>query len=50
MDEKHQLQYKLDKTVDLTHKQIKDLETINEELNNQIKSLKGMQFIYYNKS
>ena len=41
LEEKHELEYKLKKTTEISRQQIKDLEAAVEQLNNEIKLNKG---------
>ena len=41
LDEKHQLEYKLNKTTEVSQQQIKDLEASVEKFNDEVKSIKG---------
>jgi hypothetical protein len=44
LEEKHELEYKLKKTTEISRQQIKDLEAAVEHLNNEIKLNKGKKF------
>lgn len=45
LDDKHDLELKLKKTIETSKKQIEDLEAVIENLNYQIKSSKGNECI-----
>ena len=44
LEEKHQLEYKLNKTTEVSQQQIKDLEASVEQFNDEVKSIKGKHF------
>lgn len=41
LEEKHELEYKLNKTSEISQQQIKDLEASVEQFNAEIRSIKG---------
>ena len=44
LEEKQELEYKLNKTSEVSHQQIRDLEESVEQFNDEVKAVKGIQY------